>query len=151
MLGAPRHHLLPCAKSLPRLPLPQTACHKTALHPPMHQPASGGRGEWQISLKQSQAGFRTLTEEALQLIFVELHGACWDWFASVWLVCSSAVTMAWHMAKRLVTLITVRSYVRVLLTGWINDTSTNAVGLGLRWQSEIWLELLSFVYMVCKF
>lgn len=134
MLGAPRHHLLPCAKCLPRHPLPQTPCHinqpfQTCI---IRTPANHrGQAEWQIPLKQSQGGFRTPGERAQQLISGVQHCACWDWFVSICLVWSSAVTMAWHAAKRLPPLIAVSSYVRVLLTGGIYDTEDKAAGLRL--------------------
>lgn len=87
-----------------------------------------GHTEWQISLKQSRGGFRTPGEGAQQLIFGEQHCACWDWFVSICLVWSSAVTMAWHAANRLLQLIAVSSYVRVLLTGGIYDTEITLQG-----------------------
>lgn len=134
MLGAPHRHLLPCAKCLPRHPPPQTPCHISSLFRPAsceHQPTTGGQAEWQIPLKQSRGGFRTPGEGAQQLIFGEQRCACWGWFVSICLVWSSAVTMAWHAAKRLLPLIAVSSYVRALLTGGIYDTEDRAAGLGL--------------------
>lgn len=137
MLGAPCHHLLPCAKCLPRHQLHQKPCQKkqklslfqTCIirTPSNHR----RRAEWQIPLKQSRGGFRTPREGAQQLIFREQHCASWDWFVSICLVWSSAVTMAWHTAKRLLPLIAVSSYVTVLLRGGIYDTEGKAAWLRL--------------------
>lgn len=109
-------------KCLPRHPLQWKPCQKKQslsdlYHPYTIQPR--GQAEWQIPLKQSQVGFRTPGEGAQQLNFGEQHCASWDWFVSICLVWSSAVTMAWHTAKRLLPLIAVHSYVTVLLTGGI--------------------------------
>ncbi len=152
MLGAPHHHLLPCANCLPRHLLPQKPCHKNHFFESciIRTPANRrGRVEWQISLKQSRGGFRTPGVGAQQLAFGEQYCLWWDWFASICLVWSSAVTMARHTAKRVLPLIAASSYVRVLLTGGIYDTDDKAAGLQLSddtWKIRVNPESLSFVY-----
>lgn len=95
-----------------------------------HQHTSRPQGTASVTgLTETKWAQDTLGEETQWFSPGEPPCACWGWFVSMCLIWSSAVTMAWRVAKRLLTLIAVSSYVRVLLTRENPKADDNAAEL----------------------